>query len=117
MDHPILETVEQLRAARQAEQMAIESAADARALLERAKAILLAEAYQGGQIDGKNEQARKVQEAELLAGAEAVRRAEAELRLAESKHASDRIERQYREDRYHALLCLLNRQASLSGND
>lgn len=106
-DHPILESVEQLHLARLSENTAAEALATARAQLERMKAIRLATAYQSGVIDGKNEQSRKAQEAEILATFEPVQKAEADLRLAESKHAADRIEREYREDRYHAFRALL----------
>ncbi len=106
-DHPILETVERLRAARKLEQEALYAAADARALLEHARVIVLADGYTGGQIDGKNAEARKIQEAQLLAASEVVRKAEADYRLAESKHDADRIERQYHEDRFNALRVLL----------
>ena len=107
-DHPILESVEQLHLARLSENTAADALATARAQLERTKAIRLASAYQSGVIDGKNEQARKAQEAEILTAFEPVQKAEADLRLAESKHAADRIDRQYREDRFNAFRALLN---------
>lgn len=102
----LLGAIDETRGARQAEQKAAELLADARAGLEKIRAITLASAYQEKRISGGNEQARKVQEAEALAASEPVQKAEAALRLAESQHVAARIERLYREERYSALLVL-----------
>jgi hypothetical protein len=108
-DHPILSVVEELKKARIAEEASAEVLATGKAELERIRAIALAEAYQTGQIDGKNAETRHVQEIQLLTQSETVKTAEATLRMAETKHAALRIDRQYQEELYHAHRALLNR--------
>ena len=103
----LFEAIEQLRAARQVESDCALVLADAEANLERVRAIFLASCYQAGKIDGKNEQQRKLQETDLLAASEVVGDSEIELRMLKSKHGAARIDRQYREDRYRAMLALM----------
>jgi len=103
----LFEAVEQLRAARQVEADCALVLADAEANLGRIRAIFLAGCYESGKIDGKNEAQRKLQEVDLLAQSEIVRNSEADLRLATSKHVVARIEREYRGDRYRAMLALM----------
>jgi len=103
----ILEVVELLKKARQAEADCGMALADARAELERRKSIAVAEAWQSGQVDGKNEQARKAQEAQAVEASTPVHEAQLLERQLETKHVAARIERQYQEDRYRALLALV----------
>jgi hypothetical protein len=108
MDEKILfEAIEQLRIARQDESDYGLALADAEAHVGRVRAIFLAGCYESGRIDGKNEQQRKLQETDLLAQSEIVRNSEADLRMATSKHVVARIEREYRQDRYRAMLALM----------
>lgn len=110
-DHPIFDCVELLRTARKAEADCALALADARASVERTKAIALAEGYQSGQVDGKNAETRKVQEAQLLDGSQPVREAETLERQLETKHTAARIERSYQDDRYRAMLTLMTIKA------
>jgi len=105
--HPIFDVIELLKKARQAEAECAQALADARADVERRKSIALAEAYQSGQIDGRNAETRKVQEAQLLETSTPVHEAELLERQLETKHVAARIEREYQEDRYRALLALV----------
>jgi hypothetical protein len=104
----LFEAVEELRNARQVESDCAMVLADAEASLGRIRAIFLAGCYESGKVDGKNEAQRKLQEVDLLAQSEVVKNSEGDLRLATSKHAVAKIERQYRENRFQALLALLN---------
>lgn len=110
-DNPIFLTIELLRTARQAEADCAEALANARADVERQKAIALAEAYQSGQIDGKNAETRKVQEAQLLETSQPVHAAALLERQLETKHTAARIEREYQHDRYRAMLALMQTHA------
>ena len=106
-EQTLFEAIEQLHAARQVESDCALVLADAEASLGRIRAIFLAGCYESGKIDGKNEAQRKLQETDLLAQSEVVKNPEADLGLATSKHGAARIERQYREDRYRAMLALM----------
>jgi len=106
-EQTLFAAIEQLRNARQAESDCALVLADAEASLGRIRAIFLAGCYESGKIDGKNEAQRKLQETDLLAQSEVVKNSEADLRLATSKHGAARIDRQYREDRYRAMLALM----------
>lgn len=109
----ILSVVELLKKARQAEADCSMALADARADLERRKSIAVAEAYKSGDIDGKNEQTRKAQEAQAIEASAPVHEAELLGRQLESKHVAARIERQYQEDRLRAMLALMQPQAQV----
>jgi len=111
MDHEIFGVVELLKKARQAKSDCGLALADARAQVERQKSIALAEAYQSGQVDGKNAETRKVQEADLLSDCASVREAELLERQIESKHVAARIEREYQSDCFRAMLVLLTPHA------
>ena len=106
-DHAIFEVIELLRTARKAEAECILALADQRAHVERMKSIAIAEAYQSGLVDGKNAETRKVQEIKFLSDLPALREAELLERQIESKHVAARIEREYQDDRYRALLALV----------
>jgi hypothetical protein len=103
----LFEAVEELRNARCIEADTALVLADAEANLARIRAIFLATCYESGKIDGKNEAQRKLQEIDLLAQSEVVKNSEADLRLATSKHVVAKIEREYRQDRYRAMLALM----------
>lgn len=105
-DHPIFEVIELLRTARKSEADCAQALADARADVERRKSIALAEAYQSGQIDGKNAETRKVQEAQLLEASTDVHAAELLSRQLDTKHTAARIECEYQHDRFRAMLVL-----------
>lgn len=107
----ILEVVELLKLARADEAGYVMALADAQAEVEKQNAIAVAEAYQSGQIDGKNAEARKVQEIQLLSGSAAVHTAKATARYAETKLVAARIEREYQADRYRAMLALMQPHA------
>jgi hypothetical protein len=107
MTNEIFSVIDLLKAARQSESECGLALADARADVERRKAIALAEAYQSGQIDGKNAETRKVQEAQLLETSQPVHAAALLERQLETKHTAARIEREYQADRYRAMLALL----------
>lgn len=110
-DHPIYSVIDLLRKARASESECELALADARANVERRKSIALAEAYQSGQVDGKNAETRKVQEAQLLEESTAIHEAELLARQLETKHTAARIDRQYQEDRYRAMLALVKAEA------
>lgn len=112
-DHAIFEVIELLRTARKVESDCAQALADARADVERRKSIALAEAYQSGQIDGKNAETRKVQEAQLLETSTPVHEAELLSRQLETKHVAARIEMQYQGDRLRAMLALLQPHAEI----
>jgi len=103
----LFEAVEELRNARQVESDCAMVLADAEASLGRIRAIFLAGCYESGKVDGKNEAQRKLQEVDLLAQSEIVKNSEADLRMATSKHVVAKIEREYRQDRYRAMLALM----------
>jgi len=104
MDHPIFDVIELLKKARQAEAEYALALADARAFTEHVRSICLAEAYQHGQIDGKNEQARKIQEVQFLVGQEELHKAESKQRELSTKHVAAEIEMQHQGDRLRAML-------------
>ena len=109
-EQTLFAAIEQLRNARQAESDCALVLADAEASLGRVRAIFLAGCYESGKVDGKNEAQRKLQEVDLLAQSEVVKNSEGDLRLATSKHMVARIEREYRSDRYRAMLALMGQR-------
>lgn len=108
----MMDVIELLKKARQAEADCSLELADAEAFTERVRNVALAEAYQHGQIDGKNAETRKIQEAQFLIDQLAIREAMVKEREIRSKHVAARIDREYQSDRLAALLALCRHQGN-----